>query len=304
MDIYKNLFKVNSKKQAEFLFKTLKSVNHTFYYYQGCKDESLAVPLGLSKRYLIIKNNFEELGLKVPEYKKFLNMLDQACEDYDNGRHGKKEVNSASFSTRLMEFNGFNGVNVSGISGYDNTTHGSVIYDINKLSSEPIEVKNIDFMSDIDNTNVIGSYRNPKANLLKNSTLFFDEISSLSIKDQIIYIKRFEKYLPVYLLDKLSPQVKNAYIKSLPFKIKNNLMEGEPTPSDIELLVDNNYINIILDKNIMVGNNTLLCHVLATLWKIPNEYQKLIFNSINRELDEDEQYYYDNFKENWLIYLD
>ena len=59
-----------------------------------------------------------------------------------------------------------------------------------------------------------------------------------------------------------------------------------------------------IDKNIMVGNNTLLCHVLAILWKIPNEYQKLIFNSINRELDEDEQYYYDNFKENWLIYLD
>ena len=60
--------------------------------------------------------------------------------------------------------------------------------------------------------------------MLRNSTLFFDEIKTLSTKDQIIYIKRIEKYLPVYLLDKLSPQVKNAYIKSLPFKIKNNLM--------------------------------------------------------------------------------
>lgn len=303
-DIYKNLFKVKTKKQAEFLFKTLRSVNNLFYYYESCKNDKFVVPVGVSKRYLIIKNNCEELGLKVPEYRKFLNMLDNACKDYVEGRSGEKNVNSASMSTRLMEFNGFNGVNVSNIPGYDNTTHGSVIYDINKLSNKPIEVKDLDFLSDMDNTNIIGGYKNSKANLLKNSTLFFDEIKRLPIKEQIIYIKRFNKYLPSYLLDKLPLETKNAYIKSLPFKIKNNLMENQPDIYDIMLLVDNNYLNLILDKSVKIGENTLLCHVLSILWKFTDEYQKIIFNSINREMDEEEQYYYNEFKDNWLIYLD
>jgi hypothetical protein len=34
-----------------------------------------------------------------------------------------------------MEYNGYNGVNVSGIEAYDNTTHGSVIYDLSKVDS-------------------------------------------------------------------------------------------------------------------------------------------------------------------------
>ena len=302
LDIYKNLFRVKSTVQAEFLFKTLKNINHLFYYYNSEREDGITIPVELSKRYLIAKNNCEELGIKIPPYREFINLLETACKDYIEGKYGKKSVNSASMSTRIMEYSGFNGVNVSGIKGYDNTTHGSVIYDVSKLSSIPIEVKDIEFLSDIKN-NVIGGYKNIKANLLRNSTLFFDEIKTLSTKDQIIYIKRFSKYLPSFLLEKLPSKVKEAYVKSLPNKIKNNLMENDPNISDIELLIDNNYINLIIDKNVKIGDVTFLCFVLGVLWKFPDKYQKIIFDNINREMDEQEKYYYDDYKNNWLDYL-
>jgi hypothetical protein len=40
-----------------------------------------------------------------------------------------------SFGTLFMELNGYNGVNVSGVDKYDNSTHGSVIYDFSKTES-------------------------------------------------------------------------------------------------------------------------------------------------------------------------
>ena len=39
-----------------------------------------------------------------------------------------------------MEWNGFNGVNVSGVEYYDNTKHGSVIYDLSKTDTEMEEI--------------------------------------------------------------------------------------------------------------------------------------------------------------------
>ena len=45
-----------------------------------------------------------------------------------------------SFSTVFMEWNGYNGVNVSGVDYYDNTKHGSVIYDLSKVNTDMEEV--------------------------------------------------------------------------------------------------------------------------------------------------------------------
>jgi hypothetical protein len=49
-------------------------------------------------------------------------------------------------------------------------------------------------------------------------------------------------------------------------------------------------MNLILNKNIKIGEVTFLSFVLGMLWKFPDRYQKLIFNSIDRELDENENF--------------
>ena len=53
--------------------------------------------------------------------------------------HSKDKNDVRSFSTVFMEYNGYNGVNVSGIYGLDNTLHGSVIYDLSKVKGNVTE---------------------------------------------------------------------------------------------------------------------------------------------------------------------
>jgi hypothetical protein len=55
--------------------------------------------------------------------------------------HGKNNDAPQSFSTVFMEWNGYNGVNVSGIEEFDNTTHGSVIYDLSKVNTDMEQVR-------------------------------------------------------------------------------------------------------------------------------------------------------------------
>ena len=80
-----------------------------------------------SIQYQIIKKNSEALGLKCPSYMELTRMAQEL---------GKDDDRMESFSTYFMEWNGYNGVNVSGIPFYDNTNHGSVIYDLSKVSGD------------------------------------------------------------------------------------------------------------------------------------------------------------------------
>lgn len=80
-----------------------------------------------SIQYQIIKKNSKALGLKCPSYMELTRMAQEL---------GKDDDRIESFSTYFMEWNGYNGVNVSGIHFYDNTTHGSVIYDLSKVSGD------------------------------------------------------------------------------------------------------------------------------------------------------------------------
>lgn len=128
-DIYKNLYRVKNDRHGDMLFNTLKNLNNL--YYKVC--DSI---YDCRKNYLIIYRNCQALGLNCPSYRDLLNMALKLSKDKEDKR---------SFSTLFMEYNGYNGVNVSGVRKYDNTLHGSVIYDLSKIESNNFKKLNVDY---------------------------------------------------------------------------------------------------------------------------------------------------------------
>ena len=128
-DLYKNLFRVHSKTEGDVLFTLMKNLNFMYSKINSNfgKFDNNSATYDNSIQYQIIKKNSEALGLKCPSYMELTRMAQEL---------GKNDDRIESFSTYFMEWNGYNGVNVSGIPFYDNTTHGSVIYDLSKVSGD------------------------------------------------------------------------------------------------------------------------------------------------------------------------
>ena len=128
-DLYKNLFRVHSKTEGDVLFTLMKNLNFMYSKINSNfgKFDKNSATYDNSIQYQIIKKNSKALGLKCPSYMELTRMAQEL---------GKDDDRIESFSTYFMEWNGYNGVNVSGIPFYDNTTHGSVIYDLSKVSGD------------------------------------------------------------------------------------------------------------------------------------------------------------------------
>ena len=127
-DLYKNLYRVKSKQQGDVLYTMCTELNRMYNKISnGGNFSQRSANYSNSSNYQIIRHNAEALGLKCPSY-------------YELVRMAQRHKGVQSFSTLFMEWNGFNGVNVSGIDFYDNTKHGSVIYDLSKVSDEMREV--------------------------------------------------------------------------------------------------------------------------------------------------------------------
>ena len=163
-DLYKNLYRVRSKKQGDVLYTMLADLNHMFnritvngnFYPNRAKYDN-------SDLYQRIKANADGLGLKCPSYYELTRMAQGL---------GKDENDVRSFSTVFMEWNGYNGVNVSGVDYYDNTKHGSVIYDLSKVNDDMEEVTPKELYSgykdsSYDDTVVQGYGINPRIEALK-----------------------------------------------------------------------------------------------------------------------------------------
>ena len=128
MNMYKNLYRVRTKRVGDILYTMCKNLNR-FYnrvVSMGHFSQQMA-RYDNADVYQIIRNNAEALGLNCPSYLELTRMA-------------QKHEGIQSFSTLFMEWNGYNGVNVSGVEYYDNTKHGSVIYDVNKVSGEIIRL--------------------------------------------------------------------------------------------------------------------------------------------------------------------
>ena len=130
MSFYKNLYRVQSVRQGYVLFSLLKLLNY-MYHNVMYKD------FNNSQAYQKAERNASALNLKMPSYRDLMRMM----------LNHHQSNNIQSFSTVYMEYNGYNGVNVSNIPEFDNTTHGSVIYDLSKVEKnvEQINPKSLWF---------------------------------------------------------------------------------------------------------------------------------------------------------------
>ena len=120
LDFYKNLYKVPNEQYANVLFTTLENVNNLY-------NRVANGDYNCSRRYQIIRANCSHIGLECPSYRQLMEMA---------RKHAENDSDARSFSTVFMEMNGYNGVNVSGIFKFDNTLHGSVVYDLSKVEGD------------------------------------------------------------------------------------------------------------------------------------------------------------------------
>ena len=140
-----NLYKPQNKNHAELLFDTLKKINNLASIHDKTKIN--LSDFHTKKLILEISDNLKRLDLKAPSLKEFVKLFDSIREKYESGTLD----HYGSLSTRFMEYNGYNGVNVNHIPGYDNTLHGSVIYDFEKTISNPTDKFNT-YKDDLDSS--------------------------------------------------------------------------------------------------------------------------------------------------------
>ena len=96
---------------------------------------------------------------------------------------------SRSLSTRIMELNDYNGVNVSGIKELDNTTYGSVIYNLDNISRDFQPV----------GKNEVGSYCTMQKDLIVNKQEYLD-----TPEQNIMRLITSEKHLNPITIQKIS----------------------------------------------------------------------------------------------------
>ena len=235
-DLYKNLYRVRSKKQGDVLYTMLANLNHMAnkIAYMG-RFSRLNANYSNARLYQEIKANADGLGLKCPSYYELTRMAQRLGKDEDDVR---------SFSTVFMEWNGYNGVNVSGIDYYDNTKHGSVIYDLSKVDSEMEEVSPKNLYSGYkpslyDDTVVQGFSSDPRMESLKGEYIgWYKDLNRMPLNDALRVLKNYTdsgNMLDYFTIKDLKPELIKRYLRFI--FVKNP--RGEWSDS----LIDDNMIN-------------------------------------------------------------
>lgn len=183
-----HLYKPQNRNHAELLFNTLKKIN-SLASIHDIDRINLSDPA--TKRLIVeIGYNLKMLDLKSPSLKEFVNLFDSIKAKY---RIGTLE-HYGSLSTRFMEYNGYNGVNVNNIPGYDNTLHGSVIYDLEKTvsgsSKEYNKYKSEFEVESEDNINDI-------VKNLENKKLLLKDISNFSLEKINLIFNLLSEFVPL-----------------------------------------------------------------------------------------------------------
>ena len=306
-DLYQNLYRVNNYEQGKWLHDTLKYINSLVSYSRYVED--VEINYDMRKPYPIIKHNMERLGLKVPIYKEFVVMLKKANDDIKKYNTGNVP-DRRSLSTRIMEFNDYNGVNVSGIKELDNTMYGSVIYDINNISRDFQPVSK----------NEVGSYCTMQNNLIVNKQEFRDTpeqnimrlitgenlnpitIQRIPSKYITFFFNRYPYFLSNVDLSFLPEHYRNVYFKSLTRKLKANEMKSvENNMSKYLKPIIHHNLNIIMNPTHLYEGYSLLYWVLSKDYQYDDEKEIIpILNRIKetgRRLSSEEQKAYDEIKE-------
>ena len=303
LDLYKNLYRVENKIEGDILYTALKNVN-IFY---ECVNEKYYD--NLSILYQKIAINCKSLGLNLPNYKSFINMAKS---------HGNSS-DAQSFSTYFMEYNGFNGVNVSGIDYYDNSTHGSVIYDLSNVGIEKINLtKNIKGATDsvysdtLATNGFLDDVKNPQISSLigEFNGININELLKLDDSLQLRYLKNYTlngKILDEYYMRRLNDNVIKKYMNFILVKKPRTEYSDFDRLVDYYKLCDTAYKYKIYswinykpnDYNYSSGLETFLSNYNSyKSLEEKKEYLNFLLKYLKRDLTDDEKDYIEN------IYLD
>lgn len=212
-----NLYKPKNENHARFLYGTLKLVNNIFYYY--CSEHHLTPDL---KNMIIeLYEKTKLLNLEIPH--NFFKRMTEFCS-YDKNKLSSK----ASISTRFMEENGWNGVNVNNIPNFDTTEHGSVIYDINKTIDIPITTKSMgsEFEYNMNSWNKLLKIANNCFHCINMKNLTISQINTLIKSLENIIDLSSLYHMKQYDDDKISDEQFNHILKIYPKIAKQKIKEN------------------------------------------------------------------------------
>lgn len=222
-DLYKNLYRVRSKRQGDVLFTMLKNVNAMFNniaHLGGFKPQE--AHYDNARYYQIIERNARGLGLRCPSYYELTRMAQRHAMDKDAPQ---------SFSTVFMEWNGYNGVNVSGVEYYDNTKHGSVIYDLSKVDGDMEEVSPSNLYTptmntSYDNTIVSDGFDDVGyKSLTRSGVITPDELNAMPLNGALRVLKNCMdngEVLDAYKISSLGKELARRYLRLLYVKRPKN----------------------------------------------------------------------------------
>lgn len=282
-DFYRNLYRVYDERQGNVLHSMLSYVNG-FYYVKSDYKSIL---------YQKIERSAEYLGLDCPSYRQLISMAKEL--ENDKSRY-------ESFSTMFMEYNGYNGVNVSGVPSFDNTKFGSVIYDLNKTSLEAVPPKfrkHAFTVKDGASLNTTVHRHGEDSIIDKEMEALEGKVSTYSLKHMpFAKVKRILKNF-VYggggydireldsdEIDILSDRLQKYYLKLLYSKFQSNLDLRKISDA---ILKHNAYYWVnYLDKNYQKSGliSLMQAHYGDLDWNLPDE-------QISKEMTE----YYNNIRQ-------
>lgn len=209
-DFYKNLYRVRSKRQGDILYTMMANLNHMFYKITEMgRFVSKNANYDNASLYQEIKANADALNLNCPSY-------------YQLTRMAQRHEGSQSFSTLFMEWNGYNGVNVSGVDYYDNTKHGSVIYDLSKVNTDMEEVSPNSLYtserdSSYDDTVAYDEFSNYKIAALRGKDLFWtSKLNDMPRNEALRILKNHldsGNVLDPFTLEKLNDDLLSRYLR-------------------------------------------------------------------------------------------
>lgn len=283
-DLYKNLYRVRSKKQGDVLYTMMADLNHM---YNKITDMGTFNPKTASYDnsvlYQRIKSNADGLGLRCPSY-------------YELTRMAQRHEGSQSFSTVFMEWNGYNGVNVSGIDGYDNTKHGSVIYDLSKVNTDMEEVSPKNLFTGFDhssynNTIVQDFSDDPRIESLKGKYInWYDKLNEMPLNVALRVLKNYTNsgnLLGYFKVKDLKPELIKRYLRFIFVKNPRNSWGDSLVDEEIVSGKHSSYFAELIDEykayywvNYESKNGSVLVNLLNNFsrnldWNLSNEEENV-----------------------------
>jgi hypothetical protein len=301
-----NLYKPKNEKHAEILFELLKNINDLFFSVEADTNSVL------KKGYLTdILDSCKKLNLKFT--KEFVKKVKyEVLPNYSKNRGGGEDLKYiASISTMFMEDNGWNGVNVNNIPMFDNTRHGSVIYDMKSVVDVPKQTSpyyadifsnNTETLKDIIKTINKYSFSIPNITQLSNSQI--NRLLKLIQYDKLSfynYVSDFEYQRENYKIDSSQIEhIKNIYPKIIYNKIKDLDFENKEISDEIY-----GFLIMYLDKNPNDYDKKYLNYLYKNYnnsrFSIPKNGKKILNNYLEsldyESLDKYEKSDYDNLKD-------